>query len=171
MIEWKPIEGYDGKYYINQYGQIISHYFKEPRMLSIKSTDNEYLRVNLTHKGKRKRRSIHRLVAETFKPNTTGENLQINHIDGDKFNNHVDNLEWCTCRDNISHAFERGLNQNNNRIILTDIETKEDIHFISQRRASEYLGRKQNYICRMFSKGINIVESKNGKIYKVKREN
>ena len=140
-------------------------------MLSIKSTDNEYLRVNLTHKGKRKRRSIHRLVAETFKPNTTGEDLQINHIDGDKFNNHVDNLEWCTCRDNISHAFEKGLNKNCKNIILVNIETGKEIKFISQRKTSEYLGQKQNYVCRMFSKGINIVESKNGKIYKVKREN
>lgn len=66
-----------------------------------------YLRVELRNRNKCKIYSIHRLVMETFKP--TNSNLQINHKDGDKTNNTLDNLEWCTGSENVLHAFVNGL--------------------------------------------------------------
>lgn len=53
-------------------------------------------------------KTIHRLVAETFLPNPN-ELLQVNHIDGNKHNNNIDNLEWCTQKYNIQEAWRMGL--------------------------------------------------------------
>ena len=67
-----------------------------------------YLAVNIKSKGKQKTLYVHRLVAEAFisKTKDTGE---VNHIDGDKQNNNVSNLEWTTHSKNLQHAYELGL--------------------------------------------------------------
>lgn len=67
-----------------------------------------HLRVCLTIDGKKKNESIHRLVAKAFIPNPENK-PQINHIDCDPANNNVNNLEWCTQRENTVHAIQNGL--------------------------------------------------------------
>ncbi|MEI4618393.1 HNH endonuclease, partial [Bacillus cereus] len=67
-----------------------------------------YYRVELNHKGKRLRFYSHRLVAKTF-INNIDNKPEVNHIDGDKLNNHVSNLEWCTGEENMRHAIDNGL--------------------------------------------------------------
>jgi hypothetical protein len=67
-----------------------------------------YKRVVLSEKNKPKSFFVHRLVMETFNP-TNDKTLQINHKDGNKLNNNIDNLEWCTCKENINHAYKLGL--------------------------------------------------------------
>jgi len=62
-----------------------------------------YHRVGVYHEGKRKGMSVHRLVAIAFIPNP-GNKSDVNHKDGNKANNHVNNLEWCTRQENMSHA-------------------------------------------------------------------
>ena len=101
--EWKEIKGYEGKYIISNYGEVISlpRYKKnknkiqyvEPKELSkYVSLTNGYVYVYLCNNGKNRNARLHRLVAETFIPNTN--NLpQVNHIDGNKINNRIDNLE------------------------------------------------------------------------------
>lgn len=59
--------------------------------------------------GKRHRYSVHRLILENFEPVEGMEKLQVNHIDGDKRNNTLKNLEWTTCKQNIQHAIENDL--------------------------------------------------------------
>jgi hypothetical protein len=67
-----------------------------------------YLQLGLTKDGVRRRRCVHKLVAEVFLPNPRGLS-EVNHRDGDKHNNVLSNLEWCTRRENIQHARREGL--------------------------------------------------------------
>ena len=115
MIEiWKDIPNYDGLYqvsnlgvvksltYCNQYGRI-----KKEKLLKQNIIKSGYCVVSITNK-KRKTMPIHRLVAQTFITNPN--NLpQVNHKDGNKQNNRVDNLEWCTNEYNMQHAKQNGL--------------------------------------------------------------
>lgn len=96
---WKQIS--NSNYFVNENGQIKN---LRGRLLKPLKTYNGYLRVCINGKYKR----IHRLVAETFIPNPN--NLpQVNHIDGNKENNNIDNLEWCTAKQNIQHAYKTKL--------------------------------------------------------------
>jgi hypothetical protein len=106
-------------YYITETGEIFSrkyHPKKNPncklKQLKPTLTDKGYLNVCLYIDGKQIRKTtIHRLVGETFIPNP--ENYpQINHIDGNKSNNHVSNLEWCDRSYNMRHADKMGLRNN-----------------------------------------------------------
>lgn len=116
------LNGYEGLYQVSNLGRVksLSRFHKtDERYSSIGYTSKErilkpgtdgwgYLYVALSKDKKRKNKRIHRLVAETFIPNI--KNLQqVNHIDGNKKNNKVDNLEWCTREYNMQEAFRLGL--------------------------------------------------------------
>ena len=106
--EWRDIEGYDGKYQISNYGRVKS--FKQKHRILTPSLDNQgYLRYGLKLRGKEKRFTAHRLVAEAFLPNPDNKS-DVNHIDGIKWNSCVSNLEWVTRSENIKHAHDTGLN-------------------------------------------------------------
>lgn len=112
MVEWKDISGYEGLYRVSTNGDIYSvRYNKNLKPFYRGSRpDNKYLVVHLNKYGSRKVASVHRLVAESFIPNLN--NLPcINHKDGNKDNNCVDNLEWCTYSENNIHAIKNGLKQ------------------------------------------------------------
>lgn len=90
---------------ITRCGKVYSHISK--RFLS-PSVRGEYLSIGLYHDRKRKSFAVHRLVALVYLDNPENKPC-VNHIDGDKFNNHVSNLEWCTHSENAIHAVETGL--------------------------------------------------------------
>ena len=101
--EWKEINGYSGLYEISNLGELKS--FKNSKTIILKKTVNNrgYLCVNLFNKGHGKTYIIHQLVAEYFlnhKP--CGMNLIVNHIDFDKLNNRLDNLEVISQRENTN---------------------------------------------------------------------
>ena len=98
---WKPIEGYEGLYEISSYGRVKS--LRRNIILEPKKEPTGYLRCNLYLNKNMKTVSIHRLVALTFIPNP--DNLPcVNHLDEDKTNNSVDNLEWCTVKYNNDYG-------------------------------------------------------------------
>lgn len=95
-------------YEIYEDGRIYSYFVN--RFLKPEVDKSGYLQVKLYVNNKVIRIKVHRLVAMLFIPNENMENLQINHIDGDKSNNHWSNLEWCTAYENNKHAIDMGLN-------------------------------------------------------------
>lgn len=103
--EWRDIPGFDGKYQASSYGRIRSLSFnktKQIRPLSISQNRAGYCLVALQINNKSKRILVHRLIALTFIPNKDNK-PQVNHIDGDKSNNRLDNLEWVTGKENVRH--------------------------------------------------------------------
>ena len=106
---WKDILGYKGHYQASNLGRIKSlKNRKNNGILSDKSGDARYLGTMLCKDGIRIRYSIHRLIAETFIPNPENKS-QINHKDGNRYNNFVGNLEWVTASENGKHAYRNGL--------------------------------------------------------------
>lgn len=101
-----PIEGCE-HYHINEEGVVLNS--KTGRVLKTDLTNMGYKRVTLWHVDqKRVRVAVHRLVAMTFVPNPENKPM-VNHLDGNKINNHRTNLEWVSCSENTIHAFETGL--------------------------------------------------------------
>lgn len=112
---WKEIEITNGDYSVSEYGKVRSndHYVNhisgrrkvKGRILSLGNHSQGYKSAPI---GKIGHKLVHRLVAIAFIPNP--DNLEfVNHKDGDKHNNHVSNLEWCTRQYNEKHAFSTGL--------------------------------------------------------------
>ena len=102
--EFNPIEEYPG-YWCTEDGRIIST-FKVGKVLKMYPNSKGYLQVTLGHYGSNCRKYVHRLVAESFLYNP-GNKPQVNHIDGDKLNNHFSNLEWVTNQENSDHRHAR----------------------------------------------------------------
>ena len=75
-----------------------------------KKVGNGYFALNLIKEGKSKTKYIHRLVAETFIDNPNSKD-EVNHKDGNKLNNRIDNLEWVTRAENMQHAYKHGLSK------------------------------------------------------------
>lgn len=105
----KPVIGYEDYYAVDEFGNVHSMVTAQGRRKCILKPHpkNGYLAVNLFKDGVCKHQYIHRLIAEAFIPNPN--NLpEVNHIDGDKTNNRVGNLEWCSRRKNLEHAWSIG---------------------------------------------------------------
>jgi HNH endonuclease/NUMOD4 motif len=102
---WKDINGYEGRYKISNFGRVWS---VRNKVLLSPYVTKSYLCVSFIASGKKKNYKVHRLVAIHFIDNPK-EKTEVNHIDGDKLNNHYKNLEWCTRSENMKHAHSSGL--------------------------------------------------------------
>ena len=103
MEEWYDVLGYEGLYEITETGKVRN--CKTGTQLSGNINSHGYVVVSLTKNGKKKDCKLHRLLAITFIPNPYDYDC-VNHKDGDKLNNSIDNLEWCTKGYNNRHARE-----------------------------------------------------------------
>src|SRR5258708_934258 len=107
----KPIKGYEGRYSITEDGKVFIHDFIriDGRKFPAKFKKTQiridgYEVIGLTKNGKNKLLFVHRLVAETFLPHLSNLNI-VNHLDGNRKNNKIENLEWTTSSGNSQHAF------------------------------------------------------------------
>jgi len=113
MEIWKDIKGYEGLYQISNLGNVKSlnnYKRKENKILSNRPSSKKiwYLSVTLHNRGNNKGYLIHRLIALHFIPNPENKKM-INHKNGIKNDNRIENLEWVTCKENIQHAYDTGL--------------------------------------------------------------
>ena len=111
---WKDVKGYEGKYQVSNLGNVKSlldkQLNKREMILKPSLSHKGYLKVFLSKDSKKSSKTIHRLVAEAFIPNLENKKT-VNHIDGNKANNRVDNLEWLSNSENQKHAWRLGLKQ------------------------------------------------------------
>ena len=117
MELWKDIEGYEGLYQVSNLGRIRSteHIdrlgrLKPSTIRKVHDNGRGYLKVLLKENSKQKNFLVHRLVAIAFLEKPQNKDY-INHKDGNKQNNRVDNLEWCNRSENMKHSYSLGLSK------------------------------------------------------------
>jgi len=134
MEIWKTIEGFEN-YEISNLGNIKSNQLnKKEKLLKLRKTKFGYARVILYNKEIRKDYLVHRLVALHFIKNYNNNKLQVNHIDCNKLNNSVENLEWCTQSENIIHSLNNGRNKKGKKVFRylgNEIKTYDNIKLAS----------------------------------------
>jgi hypothetical protein len=100
---WKEVVGYEDLYQVSNIGNV-----KRTKLLKLNIDRKGYYFVNLSKNGKVKCCRVHQLVAKAFIPNPNNF-IEINHVDGIKTNNNIDNLEWCDHQHNMKHAHDNNL--------------------------------------------------------------
>jgi len=130
---WRPITGYEGQYEVSDTGRIKSLKRKgkgTPHTQDLIRKTNYLPKgqelVSLSKNGKVKTLLVHRLVAKAFLPNPNNY-PQINHLDGNRKNNNLDNIEWCNQAQNQKHAWDTGLilRENHNTTKLDENKVRE----------------------------------------------
>ena len=107
--QWKPIDGYKGKYLVSNMGRIKSLKHLKPRILAVFTNNKGYDRVALSEDGKSRHFLVSRLVAQAFCPNPDPENATtVDHMDHDTRNNRADNLRWLSLHENAKDQRKRG---------------------------------------------------------------
>lgn len=168
---WKDIPDYKGLYQVSNYGRIKSlfyqnnvvnkKYYRE-KILKQKTNKDNSMRVELYKNKKHKTFLVHRLVAFTFyNEDINNHNLTVNHIDGNRLNNKIENLELISLADNIRHGFNTGLYHTQKPIKLTNKNNNYDKVFRSMSEASIIMNKNKGYISQKIRKGI--FEDKNFK--------
>lgn len=99
---FKDIKGYDGDYQVSNLGRVKSLKFGKEKILKICIGSNGYLLVSLCKNGKINTFSIHRLVADTFLQKPRGWDIVVDHINNDRLDNRLNNIQWITHRENNS---------------------------------------------------------------------
>lgn len=102
------IPGYEGRYQISNHGNVRSLNYQNTGKSKLLTPVKHHMGYLLVHLGVKKIKMIHTLVAEAFIPNPEQKPF-VNHIDGNKHNNDVSNLEWVTSKENMEHAIKTGL--------------------------------------------------------------
>lgn len=134
---WKDVIGYEGLYQVSNLGNVKSlgnEFSRKERLLKLSFQSKGYLTVVLQKDAKRKMVLVHRLVAEHFILNIYNK-PQVNHINGIKTNNRVENLEWVSHRENLDHAINNDLTlkgEKNKKSKLKDVDVIE-IHSLLQK--------------------------------------
>lgn len=140
--QWKPVPGYEGIYEISDMGRlrslerdVVKSDVVQHRRLRMKKqwpNDDGYMCVKLSRDGHNDNVGVHRLVAAAFIPNP--QRLpEVNHKDGDRVNNRVDNLEWVTHAGNVADAIARGTH-----ISLRDLRGENNPNYGNRKLSSYY---------------------------------
>jgi len=153
MEVWKNIVGFEN-YKVSNLGNVIGLEIKTDfgratkiypeRVINAWIDKKGYHYIDICKKGKYKRYLLHRLVAMHFIENTH-KKPQVNHIDGIKSNNKVENLEWCTAKENLKHARDTGLNDNSGEKNYQSKLSESDVLYIRNSKET------QKQLCEKFN--------------------
>ena len=164
---WKDVVGFEGIYQVSNLGKVKSLKFGKEKYLSITKSSIGYLNTKLQLNKKNKSFLVHRLVAETFIKNEFNKPC-VNHINGIKTDNRIENLEWCTHKENTEHSLKNdliktGCNRKQSKLSLKDIEYirknyKEKDKKNGGYKLAEMFGVSRNCIS-------NVVKNKTYRIY------
>lgn len=149
--EWKKIyiNNIETFYSVSNYGQIRND--STGTLLQGSVANNGYRMVHLRYRMD-KNCSIHRLVMKAFKPCENMDDLQINHIDGNKLNNYIENLEWSTALENMRHSFETGLQSKEMKTCYQyDLDGNYIQEFVNSSEAAKQLNCDATNILRCLS--------------------
>lgn len=141
---WQYVDGFDEQYMVSNFGRVLN--VKSNAVLKQSTNYKGYKVVSLLKDGKPKQKRVHRIVAKTFIGETDKKDAnQINHKDGNKSNNHIYNLEWCTPKENINHAIQTGLwNYEKGENKLNEEKVKEIRRLHSEGMSYEKIAQKFN---------------------------
>ena len=179
---WKPIKDYEGLYEISNFGNVkilarnytrYNYLTKRYNIIKVKekitqgTINGGYRRICLTKNKVEKNKHIHKLVAEAFIPNPNNYSY-VNHIDVNKQNNYIDNLEWCTLYQNNTHAYKTGLRKSTDitPILQYDLEG----NFIREYKSINEASKETNLDIRHISRNINGIGKQIGGYKFVKKE-
>lgn len=170
MIGFKQCPYPYDRYAINEYDLALDLKTGEVIVPCI-GENSKYPGWSLVKTGETKTKTVHvhRLKAYTFLENNTGlpfEDCQVDHLDGDKLNSYLGNLEIVIPQENKARAYRIGLRKDNNRVLLVNLTTKEEHDCYSQAEAARVLGIGAPRLCEVFSKFGNDFVYRN---YHVKR--
>lgn len=147
-------------YYVSRSGRVLSTKRGKPRILSPGNDGRQgYLFVHFSHGAKEQRhKKVHRLVAEAFMPNPLNKR-EVNHIDANKQNNHMENLEWVTPKENTAHAQDAGLRPSfegdkhwHAQLTEGDVRRIRDIHIpsgLSNTEIAQAYGVSRKTVCKI----------------------
>jgi len=163
---FKDIKGYEGLYQISNLGNVKSLerlIIKKNNRNNIKKTtinkshicDTGYYAIRIKKGNISKMFKVHRLIAIAFIPNPENK-PQVNHIDGNKLNNDISNLEWCTNKENAIHAYKNKLSNPCTKIALENrmlkvIDTSNGVVLNSIKDASKYCGYSRSHLSAMLN--------------------
>ena len=157
MEEWKNYP-FDTRYQVSSYGNIKG---QKGNILKGSINNAGYKRIGLYSNGKAVFKFVHRMVMETFSPCANSDDLIVNHKDGNKLNNHVDNLEWATSSENMLHAYQTGLEIGTKGCDHPESKlTESDVKFIKE----HYIPRDKIYGARALGKMFGVSHSTVSKI-------
>ena len=158
---WKPIKDYEGLYEVSNLGRVKAltrtinkgkcHRTWEEHYLKYAIDRGGYVRTSLAKNGINKTVKVHRLVAEAFLPKVEGRDF-INHIDGNKQNNCISNLEFVTRTENMKHAFKIGLKSNDGERNPAHKLTQKDVNYIR----SVYIPKHKKYGAKALSEQFGV---------------
>lgn len=151
--KWLPCPGFENSYEVSNYGKVrsIDRYISgrsglvKGQLIHSDLNQKGYPQLRLYKNNTKYVRNQHRLLTLAFIPNPN--NLpQVNHIDGDKLNNHISNLEWISNSDNMSHAYKLGLRssigENNSNCKITDNQVTHIKLIYNTGKSSKYISEE-----------------------------
>lgn len=175
---WKDIPDFPG-YQASTLGRVRSHNkvtknarFErrawKDRILKPKyNAKDRCSRLSLWKDGKCYDVLLHRLIADAFLGKMSDTKMTVNHKDGNRQNNRIENLEWMTIGDNVRHAFANGL-MPTKKVVLTDAANGDEFLFASMESASRFLGKSHGYVWECINRGSRC-HSNSGAIYIARR--